>query len=155
METMNCPASVKNAIAKKKLKFYNIDAIKLAIRTSASAERINMVMQAAFFKVADIIPVEDAFKYMKEAVKKTYGKKGDKIVNMNNGRRSTRRLPSWCRSIIRHPGRIQTKARRRSRFPPAITFDNFVLPSLKFKGDDLPVSAFDPRGYRAHRHIAV
>ena len=45
--------------------------------------RINMIMQAAFFKLANVIPVEDAVKYMKDAIENTYGKKGEKIVDMN------------------------------------------------------------------------
>ena len=76
------PAFVKNEIASKKLKFYNIDAVKIATDIGLGG-RINMVMQAAFFHIANVIPQADAIKYMKEAIKKTYGKKGDKIVAMN------------------------------------------------------------------------
>ena len=76
------PAVLKNAIAKKNLKFYNVDAIKIADE-AGMGNRINTVMQAAFFKAAGVIPEADAIDYMKQAVKKTYGKKGDKIVKMN------------------------------------------------------------------------
>ena len=81
MET-ELPAVMKNVIAKKKLKFYNIDAIKIAGEIGLGG-RTNMVMQSAFFKIAGIIPEADAIEYMKQAIKKTYGKKGDEIVNMN------------------------------------------------------------------------
>ena len=68
------PAFVKNQIAQKHLKFYTIDGLKIA-KESGSAKSTNMVMQAAFFKLANIIPYEEAEKYMKAAVLKTYGKK--------------------------------------------------------------------------------
>ena len=77
------PAFVKNQIAQKHLKFYTIDGLKIA-KESGSAKSTNMVMQAAFFKLANIIPYEEAEKYMKAAVLKTYGKKGEKVVNANN-----------------------------------------------------------------------
>ena len=139
------PASIKNEIAKKKLKFYNIDAIKLASEIGLGG-KINMVMQAAFFKVADIIAVDDAFKYMKEAVKKTYGKKGDKIVNMNNT--AIDRASAELVQINYPASWADTKEGADPvKIPASDYFDNFVLPSLRFKGDDLPVSAFDPRGF--------
>ncbi len=78
------PAKIKRAIAKNHVKFYTLngDAIgqKLGLGT-----RINMVMQAAFFALAKIIPVEDAVKYLKDSIIKNYGKKGQKVVDMNNG----------------------------------------------------------------------
>jgi pyruvate-ferredoxin/flavodoxin oxidoreductase len=143
METM-LPASLKNAIAKKKLKFYNIDAIKIASDIGLGG-KINMVMQAAFFKVANIIPEEDAFKYMKEAVKKTYGKKGDKVVSMNWA--AIDKAASELVKIDYPASWADTKEGAAPvKVPATEYFDNFVLPSLRFKGDDLPVSAFDPRG---------
>ena len=81
MET-KLPDRVKRIIASKKLKFYNIDAVKIGISLGLGA-RINMIMQAGFFKIANVIPPAEAFKYMKDAIKDTYGKKGDKIVQMN------------------------------------------------------------------------
>ena len=76
------PASMKQQIAKKHLKFYTIDGLHIALK-AGSAKSTNMVMQAAFFKLANVIPYEDAERYMKEAIKKTYGKKGDAVVQMN------------------------------------------------------------------------
>jgi pyruvate-ferredoxin/flavodoxin oxidoreductase len=67
----------------KKMKFYVIDAISLAEELGLGA-RINVIMQTAFFKISDIIPEADAVKAIKDAIYKTYGKKGEKIVNMNN-----------------------------------------------------------------------
>ncbi|NLY91370.1 MAG: pyruvate:ferredoxin (flavodoxin) oxidoreductase, partial [Firmicutes bacterium] len=83
-EEMNekLPAAMKQTIAKKNLKFFNIDAVKIASEVGLGG-RINMIMQVAFFKIAKVIPFEDAVLYIKDAIKKTYGRKGDKIVNMN------------------------------------------------------------------------
>ena len=76
------PSSMKRTIAQKKLKFYNIDAVRIAEQLGLG-NRINMIMQTAFFKLASVIPVEDAIDYLKKAIKKTYGRKGDKVVEMN------------------------------------------------------------------------
>lgn len=77
------PASMKRYIANNDIKFYIIDALKIASDIGLG-NRINMVMQSAFFKLANIIPIEDAVKYLKDSIEKTYGKKGHKIVEMNN-----------------------------------------------------------------------
>ncbi len=76
------PDRMKRTIALKKLAFYNIDAVKIAADLGLGG-RINMIMQAAFFKIAEVIPSDEAFGYMKDAIQKTYGKKGDKVVQMN------------------------------------------------------------------------
>ncbi len=78
----NLPDRMKRTIANRNIAFYNIDAVKIASDLGLGG-RINMIMQAAFFKIADVIPPEEAFDYMKDAIKKTYGKKGDKVVQMN------------------------------------------------------------------------
>ncbi len=141
------PAVLKNIIAKKKLKFYNVDAIKIAAEAGMGG-RINTVMQSAFFKVAGVIPEADAMDYMKQAVKKSYGKKGDKIVNMNykaidmgaSGMEEIKYPASWA----------DTKDGAPVAVPPAEAgefFSNVVFPIVSQKGDDIPVSAFDPRGF--------
>lgn len=77
------PTKMKKYIAEHNIKFYTINAVKIAQEVGLGG-RINMIMQSAFFKLADIIPMEDAVKYLKEAVVTSYGKKGEKIVNMNH-----------------------------------------------------------------------
>ena len=77
------PGKLKRYIANNNIEFYIINAVKIAQEVGLGG-RINMIMQSAFFKVANIIPVEDAIKYLKEAVVNTYSKKGEKIVNMNH-----------------------------------------------------------------------
>jgi len=76
------PAKVQQQIIDKKAKFYIIDAIKLAEALGLGA-RINMIMQTAFFLISGILKKDEAIKAIKDAIKKTYGKKGDKVVNMN------------------------------------------------------------------------
>ncbi|WP_213996030.1 pyruvate:ferredoxin (flavodoxin) oxidoreductase [Tepidanaerobacter syntrophicus] len=76
------PASVKNYLAKHNINFYIINAVDIAQEIGLGG-RINMIMQAAFFKLTNIIPIEEAVKHLKEAIVKSYGHKGEKIVNMN------------------------------------------------------------------------
>ena len=77
------PAAAKKYIAENNINFYTCDAVKHAVEIGLGARRTNTVLQAAFFTLANIIPIEKATEYMKEAIKKTYGRKGEKIVNMN------------------------------------------------------------------------
>ena len=76
------PGQVKAFIANHNIKFYVIDGIKIGKEIGLGG-RINTVLQSAFFKLANIIPEEHAIELMKAAAKATYGKKGDKIVQMN------------------------------------------------------------------------
>jgi pyruvate:ferredoxin (flavodoxin) oxidoreductase, homodimeric len=76
------PALVQKQLLDKKIKFYIIDAVKLGLALGLGA-RINMIMQTAFFAISGIISKDDAIKAIKKAIKKTYGNKGDKVVNMN------------------------------------------------------------------------
>ncbi|MCK5458516.1 MAG: pyruvate:ferredoxin (flavodoxin) oxidoreductase, partial [Thermoplasmatales archaeon] len=76
------PNSLKKTIAEKHLKFYNMDAVKIAEDVGLGG-RINMVMQTTFFKLSNVIPIDDAVQYLKEAIEKTYGKKGKNVVEMN------------------------------------------------------------------------
>ncbi|MEE0797824.1 MAG: pyruvate:ferredoxin (flavodoxin) oxidoreductase, partial [Anaerovoracaceae bacterium] len=77
------PAKVKRYIARNDIRFYTCDAVSIAKEIGLGARRTNTVLQAAFFKLADIIPIDEAVGYMKDAIRKTYGKKGEKVVNMN------------------------------------------------------------------------
>ncbi|MFW3146137.1 MAG: pyruvate:ferredoxin (flavodoxin) oxidoreductase [Thermoplasmatota archaeon] len=76
------PGKLKRMIARKNVNFYNIDAIKIAEEVGLGG-RINMIMQTVFFKLAEVLPVDQAVELLKEAIEKTYGKKGEKIVDMN------------------------------------------------------------------------
>ncbi len=76
------PASMKRYIAENEIKFYIINAVDIASSIGLGG-RINMVTQSAFFKLANVIPIDEAVPLLKDAIKKTYGKKGEKIVSMN------------------------------------------------------------------------
>ncbi len=76
------PGQVKAFIANHNIKFYVIDGIKIGKEIGLGG-RINTVLQSAFFKLANIIPEEQAIELMKAAAKATYGRKGDAIVQMN------------------------------------------------------------------------
>ncbi|WP_312701208.1 pyruvate:ferredoxin (flavodoxin) oxidoreductase [Sedimentibacter sp.] len=78
----NLPASLKRSIADSGAEFYTIDAVDIAKEIGLGG-KINMIMEAAFFKLANIIPVEDVAKYLKKEVEKSYGNKGQNIVDMN------------------------------------------------------------------------
>jgi pyruvate-ferredoxin/flavodoxin oxidoreductase len=77
------PKEMQKQIIDKKIKFYCIDAISIAEKLGLGA-RINVIMQTAFFKISNIIPIEKAVGAIKKAIEKTYGKKGQKVVDMNN-----------------------------------------------------------------------
>jgi len=138
------PASLKNQIANKGIKFYNVDAAKIA-EEAGMRGRINTVMMADFFKLSGVIPYADAEKYMKEAVKKTYGKKGDDIVNMNYAA-----IDNAVAGIqeINYPDSWKTTKDGAAphRVKGTSYVNDVVSPILAQEGDKLPVSAFDFAG---------
>ena len=77
------PASMKNYIAQHNIKFYTLNASKIA-REVGLGNRVSTVLQAGFFKLANIIPADDALNYMKAAATKSFSKKGEDIVRMNH-----------------------------------------------------------------------
>ncbi len=89
------PGSLKKAIYDKKAEFYIIDAVKIA-REIGLGGRINMIMQSAFFKLANVIPLEEALQYLKDSVVKAYGKKGQNIVDMNN-----KAIEAGCDALVK------------------------------------------------------
>ena len=78
------PGKVKRYIANNNIQFYTCDAVKIAKEVGLGARRTNSVLQAAFFKLSQILPIDDAEKFMKDAIVKTYKKKGQNIVDMNS-----------------------------------------------------------------------
>ena len=138
------PAHMKNAIAKNHLKFYNINAIKLA-REVGMGGRINTIMQSAFFKLANVIPAEEALEYMKAAAKKSYGKKGDEVVQKNYAA-----IEAGMNAIeeIKYPESWATTTEGAT--PIHVTddpyFTDFIHPILAQEGDKLPVSALSADG---------
>ena len=82
--TKHLPAYMKRYIAQNDIEFYTVNAVDIA-KDLGLGGRFNMVMQSAFFKIANIIPIDTAVGYLKDAIVKSYGKKGQNIVDMNNG----------------------------------------------------------------------
>jgi len=76
------PGQVKRYIAENHIKFYTVDGVKLGKETGMG-NRINTILQSAFFKLANVIPFEDALRYMKDAAEKSYSKKGQDVVEKN------------------------------------------------------------------------
>jgi pyruvate-ferredoxin/flavodoxin oxidoreductase len=77
------PSGLKRELATKECKFYVINAVDEAEKLGLG-NRTNTIMQSAFFKLANVIPIDDAVKYMKDAIEHSYGKRGEKVVKMNN-----------------------------------------------------------------------
>ncbi len=144
METQ-LPVVMKRILAQKKARFFNINATEIALK-AGMGNRINTTMQAAFFKLADIIPYEKADEYMKAYAKKTYGKKGDAIVKKNY-------------DAIDHAieGLVEIKVPQEwanTEFGSACAtvettpyYEAVIEPILVQEGDKLPVSSFSPDGF--------
>ena len=135
------PNKVKKILASKNIKFYIINATKLA-HDIGLKNRTNTIMQSAFFKLADIIPFEDAQKYMKEYAHKAYAKKGEAIVQMNynaidvgaNGLIKVPVDPAWAN--------LADDEQKDEKYIGNSFIENVVKPINAARGDSLPVSAF-------------
>ncbi|MBV1771155.1 MAG: pyruvate:ferredoxin (flavodoxin) oxidoreductase [Pseudodesulfovibrio sp.] len=137
------PVAMRRTIAQKGLKFYAVDAVKIAQKVGLGG-RINMIMQTAFFKLADVIPFAKAVALLKDGIKKEYGKKGDKIVNMNYAA-----VDSAVDAIVEIPvpaswKKLKDDAPARRDEPEYVT--SVMRPVLGQKGDTVPVSAFSHDG---------
>ena len=136
----NLPAEMKKYIAENDIEFYTLNAVKIG-QEIGLGNRINMICQAAFFKLADIIPVEDAVKYLKDSIQKTYGKKGEKIVNMN-----CQAVDAGINSLVKVDVPASwanaTEPSKESDTEEPAFIKDILRPMNAQKGNDLPVSAF-------------
>ncbi len=135
----NLPAAMKRYIFEKNINFYTLDGIGIAQEIGLGG-RINMIMQAAFFKIADIIPVEDATRYLKEAVVKSYGNKGGKVVAMNQAA-----IDKGVAAIVKIDvpeswGAAEDQVRAMPNVPKFVK--EIMIPMNRQEGDSLPVSTF-------------
>ncbi|MBN2683605.1 MAG: pyruvate:ferredoxin (flavodoxin) oxidoreductase [Bacteroidales bacterium] len=139
-ETKNrFPNHMKKTLADKNIKVYIINATAIAEEIGLG-NRTNTIMQAAFFKVSNVIPYELAVKEMKKAIDKSYGRKGEHIVKMNyasvdkGGEVAELIVPKEWANLSSSPKQID------ENLPDFVK--NVMLPINALKGDDLPVSAF-------------
>jgi pyruvate-ferredoxin/flavodoxin oxidoreductase len=155
------PASMKRYMAENDIQFYTINATKIAAEIGLG-HRTNMIMQSAFFKLAEVIPMEEAVGYLKDSIKKAYGKKGDKIVNMNN-EAVDKGIDALVKIDIPAEWANLTDEVVASVDAPDF-IKNVVMPMNGQAGDKLPVSTFKgiedgtfPQGTAAYekRGIAV
>ncbi|MHB1407339.1 MAG: pyruvate:ferredoxin (flavodoxin) oxidoreductase, partial [Desulfitobacteriaceae bacterium] len=133
------PASMQRYIAKNNINFYIIDAVAIAGEVGLGG-RINMIMQAAFFKLANVIPVDEAITYLKKSVEKAYGKKGQGIIDMNQ-----KAIDRGIEALVK----VNVPAAWADAMDEAAAavdepdfIKNILRPMTQLEGDNLPVSAF-------------
>ena len=138
------PAAAKQYIAKNNIRLYTINAIDKAIEIGMG-KRTNTILQSAFFRLANVMPIEQAVQYMKEAAKKSYSKKGDAVVEMNykaidagvDALHEVKVPAEWSEAVA------ENKTAERTGRPATVKMVNELLdPIGLMDGDSLPVSAF-------------
>ncbi len=138
------PAEAKQYIAKNNIQLYTINAIDKAIEIGMG-KRTNTILQSAFFKLANVMPIEEAVDYMKQAAKKSYSKKGDAVVEMNykaidagvDAIHKVEVPADWATAVD------APKANNRTGRPATVKMVNELLdPIGLMDGYSLPVSAF-------------
>ena len=160
------PATMKRYIANNNVQFYTCDAVDIAKGIGLGARRTNSVLQAAFFKLANIIPIEKAEEYMKDAIRKTYGRKGENIVNMNiaavdQGIEKIHKVEipaSWANAADDAPApKMVGRDQAHTDY-----LNEVVVPYSRLEGDDIPVSVFTktstgmvPNGTAAHEKRGI
>ncbi len=140
----NIPSEVQTAILDKKLRFFVVDAYDVAHK-SGMGGRINTIMQTCFFAISGVLPREDAIAQIKKSIKKTYGKRGEAVVQQN--------FEAVDHSLahlheVKVPEAVTSTAIRRDAVPAeAPAFVRDVLGKMiAYEGDDLPVSAMPVDG---------
>jgi len=138
------PREVQDAIIEKKLKFYVINGYEVAEKTGMG-QRMNTIMQTAFFAISGVLPREQAIEKIKYAIKKTYGKRGEAVVQKN-----FEAVDAAISNLfeVKVPSKATSTLTRRSAVPenaPAFVKD-VLAPMISFDGDNLPVSALPADG---------
>ena len=139
------PNKMKAYIAQNNIQFYTVNAIDLA-REIGMGKRTNTILQSAFFKLADIIPIDEALGYMKAAAKKSYSKKGDDVVEMNY-----KAIDAGVDALVKIDVPAEWANLADDTVAPAVKgnradlvkfVEEILIPVNAQKGDDLPVSTF-------------
>ena len=140
------PAAVKRYIAQNNVKFYTCNAVEIAKKVGLGARRTNSVLQAAYFQIAQIIDINKAVGYMKDAIVKTYSKKGQNIVDMNcaavdGGVESVHevKVPEAWKTVADDPAPAPLAGRDKLHTD---YLNNILVPTNTLTGDNCPVSAF-------------
>ena len=138
----NLPNRAKRLLAERKINFYTINATDIAAEIGLG-NRTSTVLQAAFFKLSGVMPIDEAEKYMKDAAIKTFSRKGEKIVNMNlaaieRGLTDVVKIdiPAEWAELQDEPVRID------ENLPDFVK--NVLIPMNRADGDSIPVSTFVP-----------
>ena len=145
------PASIKKYIAENDIKFYTINAVDVAVKVGLGPTRINMVTQSAFFKLANVIPFDQAVELIKAAIKKTYGKKGDEIVKMNcdavdgaiEALHEVKVPASWKDAVDAETVKAEVPAFISDIVNPVNAQRGYKLPVSTFVGDDKEAGTFE------------
>jgi pyruvate-ferredoxin/flavodoxin oxidoreductase len=138
------PKKIQEEIIQKKLKFYVINASKVAKETGMGT-RINSILQTCFFAISNVIPKEEAIRYIKDAIRKTYGRKGEEVVQKN-----FRAVDQTLENLfeidysIFVAGDNETEAAIHGEAPEFV--QNVLGKIISGEGDELPVSAFPVDG---------
>lgn len=140
------PGQVKRYIAENNIQFYVIDGVQIG-KEIGLGSRINTVLQSAFFKLANIIPAEDAIKYMKDAATASYSKKGEAIVKMNHDA-----IDMGAQRVVKVDVPAEWKNAKDENLSIHVDgkgrlveyVNNILHPINAFEGMKLPVSAFEP-----------
>lgn len=144
--TEHLPSKVKQYIARNNVKFYTCDAVSIAKKIGLGARRTNTVLQAAFFKLANIIPIDDAVNYMKDAIIHSYAKKGQNIVDMNNAAVDAGvcnvhevKVPEEWKNCLDDipPEKIIGRNKEQTDY-----LNDILVPTNTLTGDNVPVSKF-------------
>ncbi len=141
---------MKRYLAEHNIDFYIIDATKIANDIGLGG-RTNMIMQSAFFKLAEVLPIDEAIKHLKDSIEKTYGRKGEKVVKMNfdavdRGIDALVKvnIPASWKDAVDEP---QEDVKEVPEF-----IEDVVIPMNRQEGDKLPVSTFVGREDGAFPH---
>jgi len=138
------PKKVQKQIIDKNLKFYSIDAYKVA-KENGMGTRINTVMQTCFFAISDILPKEEAILLIKAAIKKAYGNKGEKILQSNYAA-----VDNSIENLfeVEVPSEVNSELEMRRTVPEEAPeyVQNVIAEIIAGNGDNLPSSAFEPDG---------
>ena len=135
----NLPGEMKKYIAEHNIKFYTINATKLAAEIGLGG-RINMIMQSAFFKLSEVLPLDEAIDHLKRSIEEAYGIQGEHIVNMNH-----EALDKGINNLVKIdiPDNWKNAKETKEEEKDLPEFISEILtPMVRQEGDNLPVSAF-------------